>query len=164
MHYFKMLTAVACAFAISGCDKEDPAQLAADGKATGAACRHAGRAIEDCFSLNPDALRGAVFDGWKEMNDYMRENKLAEVKPEQKPTPHDEAHADSSHGEATAEKHAEAGDGASQEAGAEATKVAAAEHAAEAHASEGGAQTPAEEQHAEQAGDGEKAAPEKKEH
>ena len=105
MHYFKMLTALACALAISGCDKEDPAQLAADGKATGAACRHAGRAIEDCFSLNPDALRSAVFDGWKEMNDYMRENNIAAATPQHKPKGEGEEHADAGHGEASDEKH-----------------------------------------------------------
>ena len=63
----------------------DPAKEAAlkeaDAKATGSACRHAGRAIEDCYSLNPDAARAPVYAGWKEMNDYMRENTMTEVKP-----------------------------------------------------------------------------------
>ncbi|MBI3729073.1 MAG: hypothetical protein HY254_12180 [Burkholderiales bacterium] len=63
----------------------DPAKEAAlkeaDAKATGSACRHAGRAIEDCYSLNPDAARAPVYAGWKEMNDYMRENSMTEVKP-----------------------------------------------------------------------------------
>lgn len=63
----------------------DPAKEAAlkeaDAKATGSACRHAGRAIEDCYSLNPDAARAPIYAGWKEMNDYMRENSMTEVKP-----------------------------------------------------------------------------------
>lgn len=63
----------------------DPAKEAAlreaDAKATGSACRHAGRAIEDCYSLNPDAARAPIYAGWKEMNDYMRENTMTEVKP-----------------------------------------------------------------------------------
>lgn len=72
---------VAFASALLGCEKDELAQLAQDGKATGSACRHAGRAIEDCFAINPDASRAAVFDGWKEMNDYMRENKITEITP-----------------------------------------------------------------------------------
>ena len=74
---------------LSGCDRlglPDPAKDAAareaDARATGSACRHAGRAIEDCYALNPDAARAPVYAGWKEMNDYMRENKIEEVKPE----------------------------------------------------------------------------------
>ena len=58
------------------------AQRAAEGKAIGSGCRHAGRAIEDCFSLNRKAEKAAMFAGWKEMNDYMRENKIAEVAPQ----------------------------------------------------------------------------------
>ena len=47
----------------------------ADAKATGSACRHALRGIEDCYLLNPKAPRAAVYAGWKEMDGYMRENK-----------------------------------------------------------------------------------------
>jgi len=54
----------------------------ADGKAVGSACRHAGRALEDCFALNRKSDRAAVFAGWREMNDYMRENKIDEVAPQ----------------------------------------------------------------------------------
>lgn len=57
------------------------AKREAEGKAIGGACRHAGRAIEDCYALNRKADKGAVFAGWREMNDYMRENQIAEVAP-----------------------------------------------------------------------------------
>lgn len=74
---------------LAGCDMlgiESPEKVAAsreaDGKAIGGACRHAGRAIEDCYALNRKADRAAVFAGWREMNDYMRENKLEEVAPQ----------------------------------------------------------------------------------
>ena len=74
---------------LAGCDVlgiESPERLAAvreaDGKAIGGACRHAGRAIEDCYALNRKADRAAVFAGWREMNDYMRENKIEEVAPQ----------------------------------------------------------------------------------
>ena len=58
------------------------AQREAEGKAIGGACRHAGRAIEDCFALNRKADKAAVFAGWREMNDYMRENKIEPVPPQ----------------------------------------------------------------------------------
>ena len=54
----------------------------ADGKAIGSACRHAGRAIEDCFAIYKKADRAAVFAGWRDMNDYMRENKIEPVPPQ----------------------------------------------------------------------------------
>ena len=52
------------------------ARKEAEGKAIGGACRHAGRALEDCFALNKLADKAAAFAGWREMNDYMRENKI----------------------------------------------------------------------------------------
>ena len=54
----------------------------AEGKAVGAACRHAGRAIEDCYALNKKAEKAAIYAGWREMDDYMRENKLETVAPQ----------------------------------------------------------------------------------
>ena len=77
------------AFAAAGCNLfgGDAAEAAAarreaDGKAIGGACRHAGRAIEDCYTLNRRADKSAVYAGWREMNDYMRENKLEPVAPQ----------------------------------------------------------------------------------
>jgi hypothetical protein len=79
---------------VSACDRlgladpvKDAAMKEADARATGSACRHAGRGIEDCYALNAEFARAAVYAGWKEMNDYMRENNIQEVKPEiaQKP-------------------------------------------------------------------------------
>ncbi|WP_374475553.1 hypothetical protein [Zoogloea sp.] len=88
---FVLLMTAAAALA-TGCEQlgiPDPAktnaQAEADGKAIGSACRHAGRAIEDCFTLNTAASKAAVFAGWKEMNDYMVENKIAEVVPQLPP-------------------------------------------------------------------------------
>ena len=54
----------------------------ADGRAVGGACRHAGRAIEDCYALNRKAAKASVFAGWRDMNDYMRENKIEPVVPQ----------------------------------------------------------------------------------
>jgi hypothetical protein len=74
---------------LSGCEMlgiESPEKLAAvreaDGKAIGSACRHAGRAIEDCYALNKKAEKASVFSGWRDMNDYMRENKIEPVTPQ----------------------------------------------------------------------------------
>jgi hypothetical protein len=73
----------------------------AEGKAVGGACRHAGRAIEDCYSLNKKADKAAVFAGWREMNDYMRENKIEVVPPAPPPPVVADAGdaADEGHGE-----------------------------------------------------------------
>ena len=93
MHRFA-LTAILFAVALlAGCDVvvgalgiESPEKLAAvreaDGKAIGGACRHAGRAIEDCYALNRKADKASVFAGWRDMNDYMRENKIEPVPPQ----------------------------------------------------------------------------------
>lgn len=79
---------LACAALLSGCDQlgiEDPAKVAAsreaDSKAIGGACRNALRAIEDCYALNPKAQKAAVYEGWREMDEYMRENKLEGTRP-----------------------------------------------------------------------------------
>ena len=79
---------------LAGCEQlgiETPAVAAtkreADAKAVGGACRHAGRAIEDCYTLNKKAEKAAVYAGWREMNDYMRENQLEPVAPVIKPEP-----------------------------------------------------------------------------
>jgi hypothetical protein len=75
----------------------------ADGKAVGGACRHAGRALEDCYALNERASKSAVFNGWREMNDYMTQNKIEVVPPlipkkartrQEDPTARPEGHAD----------------------------------------------------------------------
>ena len=34
------------------------------------------RGIEDCYTLNPKAPKSAIFAGWKDMDVYMRENKI----------------------------------------------------------------------------------------
>ncbi len=73
---------------LSGCDMlgiESASQVAArkeaEGRAIGGACRHAGRAIEECYSMNRRVDKAAIFAGWREMNDYMIENKMNDVAP-----------------------------------------------------------------------------------
>ncbi len=67
---------------LAGCEipglGPDPRTVAkeSEAKAVGGACRHAMRGLEDCFTLNPKATKAQVFAGWKEMDGYMRENKI----------------------------------------------------------------------------------------
>lgn len=87
------------------------AKREADAKATGAACRHAGRAIEDCYSLNPRLDRAAIYTGWREMNEYMTENKIepiTPVVPPPPPEPTEEEKAAAAEAKASAERAARA--------------------------------------------------------
>ncbi len=58
----------------------------AEGRAIGSACRHSGRSLEDCYQLNPAAQKAAIFEGWREMNDYMLMNEM-EIVPSKIPQP-----------------------------------------------------------------------------
>ena len=86
-----LIAAALSALLMSGCDllgdssEKIAAAKEADGRAIGVACRHAGRAIEDCYALNKKADKAAVFAGWRDMNDYMRENKIDAVAPQVTP-------------------------------------------------------------------------------
>ena len=86
---FFRLAIVAAAGLLGGCDMlgiESAEKIAAareaDGRAIGGACRHAGRAIEDCYAIYRKADRAAIFAGWRDMNDYMRDNKIEPVAPQ----------------------------------------------------------------------------------
>jgi hypothetical protein len=96
----RLLLLTAASLLLAGCDLlgiESTQAVAerreADGKAVGGACRHAGRALEDCYSLNRKADKAAVFAGWREMNDYMRENKIEVVTPQLGPGSEQASHA-----------------------------------------------------------------------
>lgn len=55
-------------------------QREAEAKAIGSACRHGLRSIEDCYILNDKVSKSAIFDGWKTMDEYMRENSIEGVR------------------------------------------------------------------------------------
>ena len=81
---FLTISLVASLALLAGCDLlglPDPKTVEAEGKATGAACRQAGRALADCYQLNPTLSKAAIFQGWRDMNDYMTEQKLDVVQP-----------------------------------------------------------------------------------
>jgi hypothetical protein len=103
-----VLIVVALLPVLAGCDMvkdrmglPDRARVQAEGKAIGGACRHAGRGLEDCYRLNPQAGKADIFAGWKEMNEYMIKNNMqavppelaAEAKPQAKPKPEPKAEA-----------------------------------------------------------------------
>ena len=100
--------------------QKEAAAAESDGKAVGSACRHSGRALEDCYALNPGAAKAAVFAGWREMNDYMIQNKL-EVVPSQLaaaglilPKPKSEASKADEHAKAAPQPPAEESAGAEE--------------------------------------------------
>ncbi|MCR2746283.1 hypothetical protein [Limnobacter parvus] len=87
MKKLKILMVASAATMLSSCDLSqipglDGKLSIEDSKAVGAACRHSGRALEDCFTMNPNTYQSGVFEGWREMNDYMIANGLDVVKPE----------------------------------------------------------------------------------
>ena len=68
---------------------EDPAKKEAkaeqEAKAVGSACRQSGRAIEDCYSIYSWLPKAGIYTGWREMDEYMRENKLETIAPQLPP-------------------------------------------------------------------------------
>jgi hypothetical protein len=77
------------ALALAACDllgiessEAVAARRDAEGRAVGAACRHADRAIEDCYVLNKKVDKAAIFAGWRDMNDYMRDNQIEPLRPQ----------------------------------------------------------------------------------
>ena len=81
---------------VSGCDMvqqklgiEDLAAKAAkadaEGRAVGGACRQSGRAIEDCYSIYSWLPKASIYEGWRDMDAYMRDNKLETIEPQLPP-------------------------------------------------------------------------------
>lgn len=73
---------------LAGCEQlgiETPAaeqaRLEAEGKAIGSGCRQTARPLEDCYQANRKAPKAAIFTGWREMDAYMRENKIEDIAP-----------------------------------------------------------------------------------
>ncbi|MGE5386837.1 MAG: hypothetical protein ACM3SV_13230, partial [Betaproteobacteria bacterium] len=83
-------------FLLVGCDQvnqtlglEDTAKKEArqeaEGRAVGGGCRQSGRAIEDCYAIYSWLPKSAVFAGWRDMDAYMRENKIETIEPQLPP-------------------------------------------------------------------------------
>jgi len=82
--------------ALAGCDQvsqklglEDQAQKEArtegEAKAVGSACRHSGRAIEDCYAIYSWLPKAGIYAGWREMDEYMRQNQIETIAPQLPP-------------------------------------------------------------------------------
>lgn len=87
---------VAAALALAGCEQVsnklglvDPAvkeaKIEAEAQAVGSACRHSGRAIEDCYAIYAWLPKAGVYSGWRQMDEYMRENKIETIVPQLPP-------------------------------------------------------------------------------
>lgn len=79
----RVLWAVPMVVLLGGCNwLNNITGLAKDSnKAIGAACRQTGRSLEECYMRNPDADKGAIFSGWREMQEYMVKNNLPTLSP-----------------------------------------------------------------------------------
>lgn len=91
-----LLPLVPLLLVLAGCDQvnqrlglEDQAKkearLQGEGRAVGSACRQSGRAIEDCYTIYYWLPKSPIFEGWRDMNDYMTANKLETVQPQFEP-------------------------------------------------------------------------------
>ena len=127
---------------LTGCDQvtqrlgiADPvrqeAAQQAEGKAVGGACRQSGRAIEDCYAIYNWLPKASVYDGWKEMDAYMRENQLETIAP-QLPPPEPPSNSKKKKKPAAAEASAE-GEAKNESEGAAHGDGKGAEKAAEKH-------------------------------
>ena len=92
----KRIFLILAVFGLTACDQvgqklglEDPAKKEAkaeqEAKAVGSACRQSGRAIEDCYSIYSWLPKAGIYAGWREMDEYMRENKLETIAPQLPP-------------------------------------------------------------------------------
>jgi hypothetical protein len=83
MRALRLCALVLLSLLYAGCDQlgiDSPEKIAAykeaEGKAIGGGCRQSGRSIEDCYAMNVHSSKAAIFAGWREMDEYMRENKM----------------------------------------------------------------------------------------
>ncbi len=105
-HTVFTLCILSTAALLSGCEAlgietatQVNAKKEAEGMAIGSACRHAVRSIEDCFGSYPRAGKAAVFAGWKEMDEYMRENSIVGMPAEPASSPAEGKGGEATHGD-----------------------------------------------------------------
>jgi len=86
-----ILVVAALLFGLTGCDiareqlgvetSRMRAEAEANAKAVGGACRESGRAIEDCYTVYSWLNKAFIYQGWREMDVYMRDNQIETVRP-----------------------------------------------------------------------------------
>lgn len=90
------LAVLLAVLSLTGCDQisqrlglEDPAAKEArqepEARAVGSACRHSGRAIEDCYAIYGWLPKAGIYAGWREMDEYMRQNQIETIAPQLPP-------------------------------------------------------------------------------
>lgn len=137
-----LLAALCMPLLLGGCikgllpDPEGDARKVEDeAAATGAGCRQAGRSLEQCYMRNEGLNRNGALRGWREMDEYMRQNKLEPQLPSKEDQDKEAGLKDASKGEpeADASKPADApkqGDATSTASGPGAPAPAATTNAA----------------------------------
>ncbi|MBK8119590.1 MAG: hypothetical protein IPK39_10670 [Sulfuritalea sp.] len=72
---------------LAGCEQlglenqaAEQAREEAEGKAVGGGCRQTARPLEECYQNNRKSSKAAIYAGWRDMDAYMRENKIEEIK------------------------------------------------------------------------------------
>jgi len=95
------LIVLAALATLTACEQlgiDDPVKVSeakqAEGRAVGGGCRHSGRALEDCYESNPKVSKAMIFEGWRDMDAYMRENKIETMAPAPAAKEEPEAKAD----------------------------------------------------------------------
>lgn len=135
----RMFLVFTALLSLSACDQvnqklglEDPAKKEAiqqaEGKAVGSACRQSGRAIEDCYSIYSWLPKAAIYEGWREMDAYMRENQLETVAPQLPPPESPAAAKKRKKAEAAAASATANGEGSGDKPPEPAAEKAAAKH------------------------------------
>lgn len=69
---------------------EEEKRVEAEAAAVGGACRQSGRSVESCFQRNKGLQRAGALKGWREMDEYLRANKLVAQEPPPEPMGGDE--------------------------------------------------------------------------
>ena len=88
MNFKTIITVVICIPMLTGCLKglipdpeADAKKIEDEAAATGGGCRQAGRSLEQCYLRNEGLNRNGAMRGWREMDEYMRSNKLEPQPP-----------------------------------------------------------------------------------
>lgn len=61
-------------------------RISAEAAAVGGACRQSGRSVESCFERNKGLEKAGALKGWREMDEYLRDNKISAQQPASLPS------------------------------------------------------------------------------
>lgn len=78
----KLFLVIPFVLSLSACDyldlngEQELQKTLKNSNAIGAGCKQSGKSLESCYQENTKANKAAVYDGWKAMDEYMRENNM----------------------------------------------------------------------------------------